>query len=144
MDLEPGSYEVVLEPRAVASLVLFPAWLGFNGKAHAEGTSFVHLGELQLDPSIDLWDDATDPRTLGRSYDAEGTPKRRVDLVRAGTTVGLVHDRRTAIAAGVEPTGHSIGEDAFGGSPSALFRTAERRVGKGGCSTGKPRVAPSP
>jgi predicted Zn-dependent protease len=121
IQLEPGSYEVVLEPRAVAAMLLFPAWLGFNGKAHLEGTSFAHLGEAQLDERIDLWDDATDPRSLGRGYDAEGTPKRRVDLVRRGVTVGLVHDRRSAGLAGVEPTGHSVGEDSFGGFPGDLF-----------------------
>ena len=81
VELAPGSYEVVLEPRAVAAMLLFPAWLGFNGKAHAEGTSFAHLGEQQFDDRISLWDDGTDPRALGRPYDAEGTPKRRVDLV---------------------------------------------------------------
>jgi predicted Zn-dependent protease len=121
VDLEPGTYEVVLEPRAVAAMLLFPAWLGFNGKAHAEGTSFVHLGERQFDDRIDIWDDGTDPRSLGRPYDAEGTPKRRVDLVASGVTVGLVHDRRSAALAGVESTGSSIGQESFGGYPGDLF-----------------------
>lgn len=121
VSLEPGSYEVVLEPRAVAAILLFPAWLGFNGKAHTEGMSFAHLGELQFDSCIDLWDDATDPRSLGRPYDAEGTPKRRLDLVRGGVTAGLAHDRRSAAVAGVEPTGSSVGSEAFGGYPGDLF-----------------------
>lgn len=121
LELEPGAYEVVLEPRAVASILLFPAWLGFNGKAHAEGTSFAHLGEQQFDEKVHLWDDATDPRALGRPYDAEGTPKRRLDLVAAGITVGLTHDRRSAALAGVESTGSSVGSDAFGGYPNDLF-----------------------
>ena len=121
VELEPGTYEVVLEPKAVAALLLFPAWLGFNGKAHAEGTSFAHLGEAQFDERITLFDDATDPRALGRPYDAEGTPKRRVDLVREGVTVGLVHDRRSAALAGVEPTGSSVGQESFGGYPGDLF-----------------------
>jgi predicted Zn-dependent protease len=121
IELDPGSYEVVFEPRAVAAILLFPAWLGFNAKAHAEGTSFVHLGEQQMDERIDLWDDATDPRALGRPYDAEGTPKRRVDFVGSGASVGLAHDRRTAKLAGVEPTGHSICNEAFGGYPTDLF-----------------------
>ena len=55
----------MLEPKAVAEVLLFPAYLGFNGKQHAEGTSFVHLGEAQWDAGVDLWDDATDPRALG-------------------------------------------------------------------------------
>jgi predicted Zn-dependent protease len=121
IELPPGSYEVVLEPKSVAALLLFPAWLGFNGKAFAEGTSFAHVGEAQFDEQIHLWDDATDPRGLGRAYDAEGTVKRRVDLVRGGVTVALVHDRRSAAKAGEEPTGHSIGSEAFGGYPSDLF-----------------------
>jgi predicted Zn-dependent protease len=121
ISLDPGLYEVVLEAKAAAAILLFPAWLGFNGKAYAEGTSFAHLGEAQFDERIDLWDDATDPRSLGRPYDAEGTPKRRLDLVRAGVTVGLAHDRRSAALAGIEPTGSSIGSEAFGGYPGDLF-----------------------
>jgi predicted Zn-dependent protease len=111
----------VLEPKAVAEALLFPAYLGINGKAHAEGTSYVHLGEAQWDEAVELWDDATDPRGLGDAYDAEGTPKRRFDLVRSGVSVGLAHDRRSARLAGVEPTGHSVGSEAFGGYPTDLF-----------------------
>ena len=127
VELAPGRYEVVLEPRAVAAVLLFPAYLGFNGKAHADGTSFVHLGDSQWDASIDIWDDATDPRALGDPYDAEGTPKRRVDLVRSGVSVGLAHDRRSAGLAGAEPTGHSVGSEAFGGYPTDLFLGAGDR-----------------
>jgi predicted Zn-dependent protease len=121
VELPPGTYEVVLEPRAVAAALLFPAYLGFNGKAHAEGTSFVRVGEQQWDESVDIWDDATDHRALGRPFDAEGTPKRRVSLVDEGVSVGLAHDRRSARQAGVEPTGHSLGMDSFGGFPADLF-----------------------
>ncbi len=121
IQLDPGTYEVVLEPKAVAAMLLFPAWLGFNGKAHAEGTSFAHLDEQQFDDQIHLWDDGTDPRALGRPYDAEGTPKRRIDLVRAGITVGLAHDRRSAMLAGTESTGSSVGQESFGGYPGDLF-----------------------
>jgi predicted Zn-dependent protease len=135
VDIEPGELQVVLEPKAVAEILLFWAYLGFNAKPHLEGTSFVHLGEQQLDAAIHLWDDATDPRALGRPYDVEGTPRSRVDLVRDGITVGLVHDRRTALAAGVEPTGHAIGSDAFGAYPADLFlgggdRSPEELVGE--------------
>ena len=128
--LPPGDYEVVFEPRAVADALAFPVLLGFNGKAHAEGTSFVHLGEAQWDAAVDLWDDATDPRALGDPYDAEGTPKRRHDLVRAGISVGLTHDRRSARQAGAEPTGHAVGSDAVGGVATDLFLAGgDRRPG---------------
>lgn len=121
IDLDPGVYEVVLTPPCLANMLQFLALAGFNGRAHADGTSFVHLGEQQFDESVSIWDDATDPRTLGLPFDAEGTPKRRVDLVDRGVTLGLVHDRRTARRAGAESTGHGLGQEAAGAYPSNLF-----------------------
>lgn len=120
-DAEPGTYEVVLDPSCLANMCQFLAMSGFNGKPVADGTSFVHLGEAQFDERVSMWDDATDPRTLGMPFDNEGTPKRPYDLVRNGVTVGIVHDRRTARRSGVESTGHSMGQEAFGAYPSNLF-----------------------
>ncbi len=121
IDLEPGTYEVVLAPSCLANMLQFLAMYGFNGKQFVDGTSFVHLGEQQFDESVSLWDDATDPRTLGLLFDAELTPKRRVDLVTAGVSTSLVHDRRTAKRAGADSTGHGVGQDTFGAFPTNLF-----------------------
>ncbi|HUP87230.1 MAG TPA: metallopeptidase TldD-related protein [Acidimicrobiales bacterium] len=121
IDLEPGAYEVVLSPSCLANILQFLAYAGFNAKAHLDGTSFAHLGEAQFDASVSIWDDATDPRTLGLPFDHEGTPKRRVDLVDGGITTNLVHDRRTARLAGTASTGHGLGQEAAGAYPSNLF-----------------------
>ena len=82
----------------------------------------------QFDERIDLWDDGTDPRSLGRPYDAEGTPKRRVDLVRAGVTVGLAHDRRSAALAGVEPPGTRSGRRRSAATPATCSSAAATRA----------------
>jgi predicted Zn-dependent protease len=120
-DIGPGRYEVVLEPACLANMLEFLTD-GFNARSHAEGRSFVSLGEPQLDPAISLWDDATDPRAISRGFDAEGTPKRRLDLVVDGVPVALCHDRRTAAQAGTESTGHAVGGgESYGASPSNLF-----------------------
>ena len=76
-------------------------------------------------------------RHLGRRHRPPGRrrPLRRrghaqaaaVDLVRAGVSVGLAHDRRSARLAGVEPTGHSVGAEALGGYPTDLFLAAGDR-----------------
>ena len=121
VELDPGHYEVVLEPACVASMLDFLARAGFNAKAHAEGQSFVHLGEAQFDASVNLWSDASDPRTLGVGFDGEGTPRRRLDLVRDGVTVALAHDRRSAAQAGTRSTGHFSGDHAAGPMPTNLF-----------------------
>lgn len=121
-DLEPGEYEVVLAPRCVADIVGFLGGYGFNAKAHAESRSFVELGERQFDPALAIFDDVFDERALGLPFDAEGTPKSRVDLVRAGVSQSLLHDRRTARLANAESTGHAVtGGESFGPVASNLF-----------------------
>jgi predicted Zn-dependent protease len=127
-DLAPGRYEVVLEPDCVANILSFLLVAGFNGKAVEEGRSFARIGEAQFDRSITLRDDVTDPGTLGIPFDAEGTPKRPLDLVRDGVTRGLLHTRRTARAAGVESTGHAVeGGGAWGALGANLIVSAGDR-----------------
>lgn len=124
MDLEPGPYEVVLEPECVAEVLSFLAFYGFNAKQLIEGQSFVHLGERQFDDAVTIVDDATDARAVGTPLDVEGTPKRRLELVRAGESAALVHDRRTAkrMGDGASSTGHAIpGGESYGAFPENIF-----------------------
>lgn len=117
-DLDPGRYEVVLEPQPVANLLQFLFVHGFSAKPVEEGRSFVRLGDAQLDPAITLRDDATDSATCGLGFDVEGTPKRRLDVVRGGTTSAMLHTRRTACRAGTESTGHAVEDgEMLGGLP---------------------------
>jgi predicted Zn-dependent protease len=122
LDVEPGEWEVVLEPSCVSDVLKFLVGQGFNAKHHAEGQSFVRLGEAQLDERITIVDDATDPRILAVPFDAEGTPCRRLELVRGGVCAALAYDRRTAREAGTESTGHGVpGGEAAGPVPHHLF-----------------------
>lgn len=121
-DLKPGEYEVVLAPECVGTIAMFLSYYGFNGKHHAEGQSFVNVGEKQFDAAINLYDDAADSRALGVGFDAEGTPRHRLELVSGGVTRGFAHDRRTAIKAGVTPTGHGDpGSEVWGPLPTHVF-----------------------
>ncbi len=120
-DLDPGTYEVVLSPSCVVNVLGFLAIYGFNGRAVEEGRSFARIGEGQFDPAINLADDVAHPQGVGIGFDAEGTPKGRLELVQAGVTSGLVHDRRTAKALGAESTGNAIaGAGPFGALPANL------------------------
>jgi PmbA protein len=109
-DLEPGRYEVVLEPAATATLLGFLAYMGFGGRAILEGRSCFsgRLGEKLMDDRISIHDDARSPETIGIPFDFEGTPKRRVDLIKDGVALGGVQDRRSARQAGTESTGHAL------------------------------------
>lgn len=124
-DTKPGAYEVVLAPECVASIAIFLAFYGFNAKAHREGASFANVGEAQFDERLSIVDDVTDVRAIGVPFDQDGTPRRRVELVSAGVTTSLAHDRRTAAGAGVESTGHAIpGSEVHGPVPTSLFVAA--------------------
>lgn len=108
--LEAGTYTVVLEPAATATLIGFLAWVGFGGRAYLEGRSCFsgRQDEQVAAPSVSIWDDGTDPRTLGAPFDFEGTPKRRVDLVNDGVFRDVVYDRRAGKEAGRDSTGHGL------------------------------------
>ncbi len=108
--LEPGTYEVVLEPAATATLVDFLGYIGFAGRAllHGESCLSSKEGELVAAPSVSIVDDATDPATFGAPFDFEGVPKRRVDLIRDGVFVQGVYDLRIGRQAGVASTGHGL------------------------------------
>ncbi len=124
-DLEPGRYEVVFAPSCVVNLLSFLAIYGFNGRAVEEGRSFTRLGEAQFDSAITIADDVSHPMAIGIGFDSEGTPKRRVDLVRDGVTSGLVQDRRTAKATGAQSTGNAVaGAGPFGALPANLVLAA--------------------
>jgi predicted Zn-dependent protease len=106
-ELPPGRYEVVLEPTAVHDVLRCLSIYGFNGRAVNERRSFARVGHAQLDPSVSIVDDATAPDAVGLPFDVEGTPKRRLELVSAGVTRAVAHDRRTAAEIGSASTGHA-------------------------------------
>ena len=95
---------------------------GFNAKTYSEGRSWVRPKAALMDESIDIWDDVNDPRAIGVSFDAEGTPKSQRMLVREGVCRALVHDRRTAKRAGTRSSGHAVpGGEVSGPVPTSLF-----------------------
>lgn len=129
LDTKPGEYRVVLSPECIATIAVFLNVYGFNGKMAEEGMSFVDLGEQQFDEAFDLLDSPTNPASLYLPFDVEGTPKRHLDLVKAGVTTSLLHTRRTARKAGTESTGHAAqGATAWGPFAWNMF------VGGGGNS----------
>ncbi|MFG3707288.1 TldD/PmbA family protein [Micromonospora sp. NPDC047670] len=130
VELPPGRYEVVLEPAAVADLLQNLSWFGFNGKRYAERQSFAEPGAAQFDPAVTLVDDPLGGS--GLPFDAEGTPRRAVTLVEAGTTRAVAHDRRTAAEAGATSTGHALaGAATWGPMPRNLRLSAAPAAGVG-------------
>ncbi|MEA3404007.1 MAG: TldD/PmbA family protein [Armatimonadota bacterium] len=122
--VEPGRYDVILEPPAVADLLSALGSTAFNALAWHEGRSPLcgRLGEQVCGENVTIFDDGLDPRTLRQSFDFEGVPKRRVELVTEGVATGLVHDTRTAALMGASSTGHALPPDSpWGAVPTNIF-----------------------
>jgi predicted Zn-dependent protease len=110
IDLEPGDYELILEPAAVGGFMYFLMVTGFSALYYQDYRSFLRdrIGEKVFSEKLTMWDDALDKRhTAPLLFDYEGFPKSRLDLVDAGIVKNLVYDSYTAGKDGVESTGHN-------------------------------------
>lgn len=122
--IDPGKYTVILEPAAVADLILFLGWEAFNGLAFSEGRSCFSgkTGKQVAGSNITITDDFTHPLTPGTPFDFEGLPRQKVQIIENGIFRTPVHDRKSALKAGVEPTGHGMPQpDSFGPVPLNLI-----------------------
>jgi PmbA protein len=113
---DPGSYEVVLEASAVATMLEYLSWVGFGAKSMIEGESFFteRKGRRVAIPAVTVLDDASDPRSIGVGFDLEGVPKQTVAVIDGGWANQPVTDLRTARQLGTTSTGHSTGSVEFG------------------------------
>ncbi|HLX34499.1 MAG TPA: metallopeptidase TldD-related protein [Candidatus Limnocylindrales bacterium] len=140
-EVEPGRYPVVLEPSCVANLLTFLQNHGFGGRVVEERRSFVRIGEPQLDASITIRQNIGHRLMVGLPFDAEGTPRQTLDVVRDGVPTAVLHDRRSASKAGVASTGNAVeGPNSFGfvaastvllpgdRAPSTLIEELERGI----------------
>jgi predicted Zn-dependent protease len=66
------------------------------------------VGERITGEEVTIWDDGLDRTGIPASFDFEGVPKQRVDLITRGVASGLVYDMQTATRAGRESTGHGL------------------------------------
>ena len=113
---EPGTYEVILEPPAVAMMLDYLSYVGMSAKQVIEGESFLATrgGEQVANEWITVADDAFHPASVGLGFDLEGVPKKRVAVIDRGIAKQPVTDLRTARSLGLEPSGHFSGSSEYG------------------------------
>ena len=110
---------IIFTPNGVASALLSPLVLAFNGKTVLEGASPLKdkLGEQVFDKNLSLWDDATIAYGVGSyPFDDEGVSGQRLPLVTNGVVANFLYDLQTAALAGTHSTGN--GQRVGGGFPS--------------------------
>jgi len=99
---------IIFTPNGVASALLSPLLLAFNGKSVLEGASPLKdkLGEQVFDKNLSLWDDATIAYGVGSyPFDDEGVSSQRLPLVTNGVVMNFLYDLQTAALAGTQSTG---------------------------------------
>jgi len=124
IQIEPGEYEVILEPYAVSELLSFLGYLGFHALAVQEGRSFFsnRFGERMVDEKVTIYDDGLDQGGLQVPFDFEGVPKKRVTFFERGVAKEVTYDSFTAGRDGKESTGHGlIAPNTAGPIPVNLF-----------------------
>lgn len=124
--LDAGAYDVVLEPAAVGLMLQMLGYVGFGGKAFAEGRSFMSgkIGQKITGEAITIVDNAHDTRLRGMPFDFEGVPRKRVKLIDRGVAAGVVTDSYLAGRAKGRrrSTGHALPPQyaSYGAMPSHL------------------------
>jgi predicted Zn-dependent protease len=127
IQIDPGEYEVILEPYAVSELLSFLGYLGFHALAVQEGRSFFsnRFGEKMVDEKVTIYDDGLDPEGLQVPFDFEGIPKKKVIFFDRGVAKEVTYDSFTGGREGKESTGHGlIAPNTAGPIPINLFMKA--------------------
>jgi predicted Zn-dependent protease len=122
--IEPGEYEVILEPYAVSELLSFLGYLGFHALAVQEGRSFFcnEFGKKLVDSRVTIYDDGLDAEGLQIPFDFEGVPKRRAIFFEEGVVKEVTYDSFTGGREGKDSTGHGlIAPNTEGPVPINLF-----------------------
>ncbi len=105
-EIEPGPFDIILEPPALAEIFEWMNMITFSGQSYEDGSSFFvdRLGKRALGQNLSLADDPIDPDFLPFPFDAEGLDRRRNRLVEHGVIRGPMLDKIMADRLGMPPT----------------------------------------
>jgi PmbA protein len=105
-----GKYRVVFSPQAFLSLLSAFSNL-FNAQNILDKQSLStpeSLGSAIASTLLCVCDDALHPDNIAaETFDGEGTPTRRVELIRNGVLSSFLHSTGTAKRMNAQPTGHA-------------------------------------
>ncbi len=125
IEIEPDFYTVVLQSYGVAQLLELLCFENFNATVFQEGRSCISgkIGEKITGDLINIYNDPTDPDGLSMSFDMEGLPRKKIQLVENGIARGFVHNSYTANQMKVKSTGNKAGTNQK--TPQALNVTMD-------------------
>ena len=125
IELNPGKYDVILEPNAVVTLLRWLSYIGFGSKRIAEKHSYLtgKLNKKIMGDNVTIYDDAitVDKYSGGFQFDWEGTKKQKIMIIEKGIAKNFVTDNFSALKNKTKSTGHAIMEsNEYGALPTNL------------------------
>jgi PmbA protein len=125
-----GSYDVVLGAPAIADMISFMNWIGFDGGLMKRDFSFLReedVGRQVLSPRFNLVDDPSRLETFPYVRDFMGMPRGRFPIFEAGVFRGFVWEQDDADEFDAEPTGHTVSHKSLvvAGGSKAVGSLAE-------------------
>ena len=109
--LEPGSYDAVYSPEALAELMMYTVLHSLNGENVVRGRSYYagRTGERVVDERITIVDDGLLSGGDGTwRFDGEGVPSQRTVLLERGVLKGFIFDSYWGSRAGGGSTGNAV------------------------------------
>jgi PmbA protein len=108
--IKTGKYRVVFSAEAFLSLLGAFSNI-FNAQSILDKQSLStpdSLGTQIASPLLCVCDDALHPENIGaETFDGEGTPTRRIELIKNGVLNSFLHSAGTAKRMNAQPTGHA-------------------------------------
>lgn len=116
-EIELGDYEVILEPEALADLLMWMAYTAFGAKSYLEGHSFLSdaKGSPLTHESLTIYDDGNEDGTLKLPFDSDGELRQRVVFIDKGAVGDIVCDHEFGKRLKRASTGHALPFTSFEG-----------------------------
>jgi predicted Zn-dependent protease len=134
--IEPGKYTVVLEPAALADLLVSLAFAA-DARQADEGRSFfakkgggTRVGEQVVGEKVRLYSDPAYSTAPAVSFDFQGLPRKRTTWIDGGVLTNLSYSRFWAQKQGKEPTGQPANLIMDGGTATMedLIKGVDRGI----------------
>ena len=125
LQLPLGHYDIVLGPAAIAELISFMNWIGFDGGLMRRGYSFMRedqIGQKVLSDQFTLVDDPGRLETFPLKRDFTGMVRDRYPLFEKGVFQGFVWSQDDADEFSIAPTGHTVSHK------SLMLRGGKERI----------------
>ena len=108
--VDTGKYKICLSPEAFLTLLNAFSSM-FNARSILDGVSISSkdsIGEIVSNPSLNLYDDGLHEKNISSvPFDGEGTPTKRLCIIKEGKLENFIHSESTARIFNTNPTGHA-------------------------------------